>query len=227
MAFIRTCATDDNYHVRRLASEGIRPFLPWAQRVLLPPQDVVDVLTIIHADPTRYVTRSIANTLNDLSRDHPDLVITTLQSWTKAAKQSPEELDWMTRHALRALVKSDNHEALELLGSSKPKFSLTGVSINETVTIGDALHWRGVLKSSAQQKLKVALRIHYLKANGDHTTKVFAVKDINAGKESLEIEKKIPFKPITTRTLYLGTHHVELVVNGQVRGKRSFELIDK
>ena len=228
MAFIRTCATDDNYHVRRLASEGIRPFLPWAQRVLLPPQDVVDVLTIIHADPTRYVTRSIANTLNDLSRDHPDLVITTLQSWTKAAKQSPEELDWMTRHALRTLVKSDNHEALELLGyPSKPKFSLTGVSINETVTIGDALHWRGVLKSSAQQKLKVALRIHYLKANGDHTTKVFAVKDINAGKESLEIEKKIPFKPITTRTLYLGTHHVELVVNGQVRGKRSFELIDK
>ena len=66
----------------------------------------------------------------------------------------------------------------------------------------------------------------FLKASGEHSVKVFAVKELDAGDESFVIEKKISFKPITTRTLYLGTHHVELVVNGKTRAKRSFELID-
>ncbi len=227
MRFIRRCATDTNYHVRRLASEGIRPYLPWAQRVRLPPDQVVEVLSTLHADQTRYVTRSVANTMNDLSRDDPDLVIETLTRWRKAAEQDQDELDWMTRHALRTLVKADHRQALELLGyPSQPKFSLQGVSVSEAVAIGDALHWRGTLTSKTAQNLKIALRVHFLKANGDHSVKVFAVKEVAAGKESFVIEKKIPFKPITTRTLYLGTHHVELVVNGKARGKRSFELID-
>ena len=227
MDFVRNCAVDTNYHVRRLASEGIRPYLPWAQRVRLPITSVLEVLTILHADPTRYVTRSVANTLNDLSRDDPERVIETLENWHGSAAQARDELDWMTRHALRTLVKADNPQALELLGyPSEPRFSLSDVSASESVAIGDALHWQGTLKSKARQKLKVALRVHFLKASGEHSVKVFAVKDLDATEESFLIKKKIPFKPITTRTLYLGTHHVELVVNGKIRGKRSFELIN-
>ena len=227
MRFIRECAQDPNYHVRRLASEGIRPYLPWAQRVILPASEVVEVLTTLHADPTRYVTRSVANTMNDLSRNDPELVIDTLKRWQQLDAQIQEELNWMTRHALRTLVKADNKQALELLGyPSSPAFSLSDVSIDESVVIGDALHWRGTVHSKTQQNLKIALRVHFLKASGEHTTKVFAVKDVAADKESFVIEKKISFKPITTRTLYFGTHHIELVVNGKARGKRSFELTD-
>ena len=227
MRFVHRCATDSNYHVRRLASEGIRPYLPWAQRVRLPVLKVIEVLTILHADQTRYVTRSVANTLNDLSRDDPELVIETLTKWRSSAKQDPDELDWMTRHALRTLVKADNKQALEVLGyPSDPKFSLRDVSVSDSVAIGDALRWRGTITSKTSQKLKVALRVYFLKASGDHSVKVFAIKDVAAGSESFVIEKNISFKPITTRTLYLGTHHVELVVNGKSRGKRSFELID-
>ncbi len=227
MRFIHSCATDTNYHVRRLASEGIRPYLPWAQRIRLPSDSVIEVLNILHADPTRYVTRSVANTMNDLSRDDPELVIDTLKLWHRSSTQVKDELDWMTRHALRTLIKADDTQALELLGyPAEPKFSLGQVSASESVAIGDALHWRGTLKSRARQRLKIGLRVHFLKANGEHSVKVFAVKEIDAGKASFVIEKKISFKPITTRTLYLGTHHVELVVNGKTRGKRSFELID-
>ena len=227
MRFIRSCATDANYHVRRLASEGIRPYLPWAQRVRLPIDSVIDVMNLLHADPTRYVTRSVANTMNDLSRDDPEVVIKTLKQWRRSAAQVRDELDWMTRHALRTLVKTDNTQALELLGyPAEPKFSLRKVWASNSVAIGDALHWRGTLTSKARQKLKVGLRVHFLKASGEHSVKVFAVKDVDAGKEAFVIEKKISFKPITTRTLYFGTHHVELVVNGKIRGKRSFELIE-
>lgn len=228
MRFVRSCATDSNYHVRRLASEGIRPYLPWAQRVRLPVGSVIKVLTTLHGDTTRYVTRSVANTMNDLSRDDPEIVIRTLKSWHKSSEQNAEELGWMTRHALRTLVKADNRQALELLGyPSDPKFTLSGVSASESVAIGEALRWQGTLRSQASQKLKIGLRVHFLKSNGSHSVKVFAVKELDAAaKESFVIEKKIPFKPITTRTLYFGTHHVELVVNGRIRGKRSFELIN-
>ncbi|MEM1437028.1 MAG: DNA alkylation repair protein [Pseudomonadota bacterium] len=227
LRFIRDCATDSNYHVRRLASEGIRPYLPWAQRVRLPIDSVVEVLTILHADRTRYVTRSVANTMNDLSRDDPELVIKVLKRWHRSNTQVQDELDWMTRHALRTLIKADNRQALELLGyPAEPKFTLSGVSASETVAIGDALHWRGTLKSKTRQKLKVGLRVHFLRANGDHSVKVFAVKEMDATKESFLIENKIYINTITKPTQYLGTHHVELVVNGKIRGKRAFELIE-
>ena len=88
----------------------------------------------------------------------------------------------MTRHALRTLVKADNAEALELLGyPANPQFSLTGISVSESVAIGGALRWRGTLTSKTPQSLKIALRVHFLKANGEHSVKVFAVKEVDAG----------------------------------------------
>ena len=226
LAFIESCAEHDNYHVRRLASEGIRPYLPWAQRVLVPPPKVVSVLDMLHADPTRFVTRSVCNTLNDLSRNHPALVLATLKRWRKAAKQNPKELDWMTGHALRTLVKQDHAQALALLGyPTKPKFALTDVSQSSEVKVGGALQWGGTLTSQSKQKLKINLRLHFRKANGSQTPKVFAVKDIALDKgQTLTIAKKIPIKPMTTRTLYTGEHAAELVVNGVSCGKTPFEL---
>ena len=131
----------------------------------------------------------------------------------------------MTRHALRTLVKTDNGEALELLGyPSKPQFTLRKVSVPQTVRIGESVEWRGMLESKTSQNLKIALRIHFLKANGTHSARVFAVKDIEAAKGQISIEKNISIKPLTTRTLYPGIHQIELVVNGVARGRKSFEL---
>ncbi len=226
MAFIHACAVDDNYHIRRLSSEGIRPFLPWAERVTLPPATVIEVLDKLHADHTRYVTRSVCNTLNDLSKAEPKLVLNTLKRWHKHKLQTSDELDWMTRHALRSLVKNDNAQALALLGyPPNPKFSVGQIQISEQVKVGGALEWQGRLVSKAKQRLKLVLRVHYLKANGTHAAKTFAFKDLAMTKnQSVALHKRIPLKPMTTRTLYHGEHFVELVVNGVARGKRAFNL---
>lgn len=225
--FVHECAAHENYHVRRLASEGIRPYLPWAEQVVLPLQDIVSVLNRLHADSTRYVTRSVANTLNDLSKDHPGAVIDILKSWSETGLQETGELLWMTRHALRTLVKSGHADALEFLGyPAKPKFTVSDIEVAGTVAVGSSVRWRCLLASKIDQKLKIALRVHFLKADGTHSNKVFAVKDTAMLKgERLSIDKAISFKPISTRTLYPGVHHVELVVNGVARGKRSFRLV--
>lgn len=227
LEFVHSCAGHNNYHVRRLASEGIRPYLPWAKKVIVPVQDVINILTTLHADKTRYVTRSVANTLNDLTRSNPDQVINTLQSWRNLEVQRTQELDWMTRHALRTLTKAGYPDALKLLGyPSQPKFGVSGISADASVQVGSSLRWQGKLESKENQKLKISLRVYFLKADGSQSTKVFAVKDLALKKgERLTIDKAISFKPISTRTLYPGLHHLELVVNGVARGKRSFQLV--
>ncbi len=227
MTFITECARHDNYHVRRLASEGIRPYLPWAQKVVLPPAQIINVLEGLYDDETRYVTRSVANTLNDLSKDHPELVVSTLRNWQAQQRQQADELSWMTRHALRTLTKAGHAGALELLGyPAAPAFSVSGVEVDERVVVGDSLVWRGRLRSRARQRLKISLKIHFLKADGAHAVKVFAIKDVALGAgEALDIEKSIAFKPLSTRTLYAGKHAVEIDVNGISRCKRFFDLV--
>lgn len=227
MAFVHECAADDNYHVRRLSSEGIRPLLPWAPRVDLPPDVVVGVLDQLHGDATRYVTRSVANTLNDIAKRDGELVIATLQRWQAAGRQAPAELAWMTRHALRTLLKQDHLAALELLGyATQPKFRVSKLETTREVVVGEHFEWRCVVTSAAEQKLKIALRVHFLKANGGHAPKVFTVKDGTVAKgERLDVVKRHPFKPATTRVLYPGTHYAELVINGVASKRRAFELV--
>jgi len=228
LTFLRNCVNDDNYHVRRLASEGIRPLLPWGLRLNLPTTDVLGILDALHADATRFVTRSVANNLNDVAKTQPDAVLAQLRDWQAQERQQSAELDWMTRHALRGLVKADHPQALLMLGyPTKPRFKLSQVVCAEQVKIGDTLDWSGSLTSQAAQKLKILLRVHYLKANGRHAAKVFALKDVELKKGGvLALNKKLPFKAMTTRALYPGEHHLELVVNGVARGKRSFALLE-
>lgn len=110
--------TDPHYHVRRLCSEGTRPKLPWAKRLAVPVDYALPLLDNLYADPTRYVTRSVANHLNDISKLDPDLALNTLRRWkdTRQAYPKPSELDYVVRHAARTLIKRGDPRAVELLG---------------------------------------------------------------------------------------------------------------
>ena len=78
MEYFRRWSLDENATVRRLASEGCRPRLPWA--VALPmfkkdPSPLLPILENLKDDASLYVRKSVANNLNDISKDHPDLVL--------------------------------------------------------------------------------------------------------------------------------------------------------
>lgn len=223
---IHTWATADHYHVRRLASEGIRPYLPWAQRVLIPAREIVAVLELLHADDTRFVTRSVANTLNDISRTDPDLVIATLIRWHELKRQDAAELAWMTRHALRTLSKQGNRGALKMLGyPHNPKVARVSFDVPGYVKVGDTLNCSATFISQRAQRLKVLLRIGFLKANGALADKVFALKDVQAtANETISLSKSISFRPMTTRSLYPGEHQIELIANGKTIASADFVL---
>ncbi len=225
MAYVRRWARDDNYHVRRLASEGIRPFLPWSPRISIPLADIIEVLSTMHADNTRYVTRSVTNNLNDITKLARERVFDALKQWREEGRQKCAGLDWMTRHSLRTLLKLYDPRALKLLGYHKPEIEFTDSHATDVVLVGDSFEWRGKVTALESQKLLLTLRMHFLKANGQHSTKVFALKDLQMARgETLEIVKKIPFRPITTRVLYPGKHFVELAANGEIQAQCEFDL---
>lgn len=227
LRFVHDCTEDDNYHVRRLASEGTRPLLPWATRVGLPAETIVELLNKLHADSTRYVTRSVANSMNDLSKQDPALVIRTLKQWQKADRQQPAELDWMVRHSLRTLTKKDHIPALSLLGyPARPQVQISNLKIPKSIQVGDTLNCEFDLSAQAPQKLLVTLRVFYLKANGKQAPKVFTVTKADFQRDQRStLNKKLSFRPMTTRVMYPGAHRIEVVVNGQTQTGQDFQLV--
>ena len=133
----------------------------------------------------------------------------------------------MTGHALRTLVKQDHAQALSLLGYPlKPSVTLSSVESDNRIAVGEAFNWSGELHTGKRQNLKILLKVYYVKSDGSHQPKAFGVKDVEMAKgETLALQKRLPFRPMTTRALYPGRHLVELVVNGQVLDAREFDLV--
>ena len=230
LARLREWATDDSAHVRRLVSEGTRPRLPWTPLLrgfIAEPAPVVELLELLKDDPELYVRRSVANNLNDIAKDNPDVVVDVCRRWSVDA--GPDR-SWLIRHALRTLIKRGNPGALDVLGFGAPAtVSARGVRISPSAPqIGDSVRIELDLanEGGAPGHVLVDLRVHFVKANGSRSPKVFKLTtaDLAPG-ESIALRKTIALHQQTTRTHYPGTHSVELLVNGDARPLGSFDLL--
>jgi 3-methyladenine DNA glycosylase AlkC len=221
-------STDSNYHVRRLVSEGTRPRLPWSGRLTTDFDRALPLLDQLHADPTRYVTRSVANHLNDIAKIDPPTVLRTLKQWQRQKLQRPAELEWMTRHALRTLVKQGNEPALRLLGFRRdPRIRVTNFYVTpERITAGDAVVIQCELTAERAERLLIDYVVDFVKAGDKRSTKVHKLKSVElAAGESITLKKRHVFRAnATTYSLYSGTHHITLQINGQPGPTDSFEL---
>lgn len=221
-------AKDENFHVRRLASEGSRPRLPWGLQLpafVSDPTPVVALLETLKDDPEEYVRRSVANNLNDIAKDHPDLVAEIAHRWLKNA--SPER-KWLVKHACRTLIKQGHTKTLEAFGYAEPSLKVGTINIkNKNILLGSHLEFEVSITSDAPstQPLIIDYIIHHQRANGTTSPKVFKWKTIDLPAEkSLTFIKKHAVKPITTRVYYGGHHQVEIQINGQSFGRADFEL---
>ncbi len=219
LAKLNLWATDSNYHVRRLASEGSRPKLPWCQKINLTHTDTLPLLEALYTDPTRYVTRSVANHLNDISKIHPHIVTDTLKRWKTNKKANPKELEFIIKHSLRTLVKQGHSEALHFFDvQSNPALTNLHFSVkNDSIPIGNALEFGLDFTSLENQRFIVDYAISFIQKNGKLSKpKVYKLKQFHAQKEEkISLEKRHPLKAaMTTRTLYPGKHCLHLLVNG-------------
>lgn len=223
-------ARDDNPHVRRLVSEGTRPRLPWAPRLARFQQDpgpVLELLELLKDDPELYVRRSVANNLNDIGKDNPELLFTTAARWSEGASS---ERQWLIRHALRSALKRGEAGALSVLGfSAQPKIVIREVEVfPQQLRIGDSaqLAFTLVAEGTETQRLLVDFQIHYVKASGTTRAKVFKLRSLDlAPGQTVRLQKRVSCKEMSTRRHYPGEHRIELFVNGQLFPLGAFDLL--
>jgi 3-methyladenine DNA glycosylase AlkC len=228
LARLRAWATDPSEDVRRLVSEGTRPRLPWAPRLRqfqLDPSPVLELLELLKDDPSLYVRRSVANNLNDIGKDHPDILVATCRRWLE---DSTEERRWLVRHALRSAVKRGDPAALDVLGFRAAEGAVDGLVIEpELPRIGASVRITAVIGNAGDQRaaLNVDLRIHFVKASGGTSPKVFKLREIELDPgERVTLSKVISLRQHTTRTHYPGAHRIEVILNGSSHPAGSFAL---
>lgn len=228
LAVLHEWAGDENTHVRRLVSEGTRPRLPWAGRLyqfIADPTPVLPLLARLRSDSSLYVRRSVANHLNDIAKDHPDLVVQTLRDW---GRDGDKHLAWITRHALRTLLKEGHPGALGLVGFGEVAVAATVRVVPERIVMGEGVEIvvELVNKTAVSQPLLIDYVIHFVKANGSRSPKVFkwTQREVE-GHGTVSLSKRHVIKPITTRRYYGGEQVVGVQVNGRLLATASFTLV--
>lgn len=219
---------DPDWAVRRLASEGSRPLLPWAERIpalVADPAPTRPILDALHDDADENVRRSVANHLNDHSRAHPAFAVEVVRGWRAAGGA---HVDRVSRHALRTLVKRGDAAALELLGFPPAQLSVSPVEVSParvesggTVAFGAAVENVG----ADPAPLVIDYVLSFPGARGDERSKVFKIMSRTLGPgERFEVRASHSFRPITTRRYYPGRYGVSLQINGVPHPRTDFEL---
>ena len=218
---------DADEKVRRLASEGSRPRLPWGLQLkaLVPdPEPTGAILEALKDDESLFVRRSVANHLNDITKDHPERVLARLEGWDL----EKEPLRWIAKHACRTLIKRGNPRALKLFGFGGKTAVEASLSLKPAqLALGDRLHIEAILTSTSPktQRLAIDYVIHYVKARGVAFEKVFKWTEIDLpARKAVVLTKSQVIRDFTTRKHHPGHHRVELQVNGTRVAKAGFDL---
>jgi 3-methyladenine DNA glycosylase AlkC len=221
-------AHDENEHVRRLASEGSRPRLPWSFKldaVIQNPALTTPILQILQADEALYVRKSVANHLNDLTKDSPGHVLKLIKSWD----QKHPHTAWIIKRGCRSLLKQGDKKSMAVFNFTKDvQVAIKNFSSNKSnLRLNDVLVFQFdlVSKKKTDQRLMINYRIHYSKKSGVQLPKVFKLKEmILKSSQTVSIKKQQRFQDFTTRKLHTGTHLLEIVINGEIVVKKKFEF---
>jgi 3-methyladenine DNA glycosylase AlkC len=215
-------------HVRRLSSEGSRPRLPWSfklDEVIRDPSLTKPILENLKTDPELYVRKSVANHLNDISKENPDYMLALVKGWD----QSDPRTAWIIKHASRTLIKKGDSASLSVFNYEKnPKLRIDKFKLHTPkLQLGEKLHFDFDLVSekNREQKLVVDYLIHYRKKAGSLSPKVFKLKNVSLKpNEKVTITAKQLFRNFTTRTHFKGRHVLEIQINGKIMHSRPFHL---
>lgn len=103
LVIIRKWAMSDDFHLRRLASEGLRPKLPWAPKLdtfIQDPHRVFDILDLLKEDDIKFVKKSVANHLTDWLKVNKEPTATLIRNWSTSDNPHTQ---WIIRHATRKI----------------------------------------------------------------------------------------------------------------------------
>lgn len=229
LAIMLEWSKHENYKVRRLATEGSRPRLPWAMGIPFlkkDPSAIIPILENLKHDSSEWVRKSVSNNLNDIAKDHPETVLNIAKSWSGI---SPET-DAIIKHGCRTLLKQGHADILKHYGLDDTGILLSDFEIlTKKIKIGDSLAFSFSVTNTnpTDQQVRLEYSIYYKKQNGQNTKKVYKISErIYPAKMTVKIERKQKFVLITTRKFHLGNHQLAIIINGKEQEIKNFDLID-
>jgi 3-methyladenine DNA glycosylase AlkC len=233
MAQMLAWTSHPSEHVRRLASEGCRPRLPWAPALPMfkvDPSPILPVLERLKEDESLYVRKSVANNLNDIAKDHPQRVTETVKAW----KGRHPSTDWIIRHGSRSLIRQADPTVMAIFGyaaagddapltaSAELTVAPASLSIGEESRLAYTLQVRD---GGEPVRLRVEYAIDFVKANGKTARKQFLLSDKTcAGGSVLQGTRRHSWAELTTRKHYPGLHRIVLLVNGRETAWTALDL---
>ncbi len=181
------------------------------------------ILEKLKNDTSQYVRRSVANNLNDISKDNPKILKNIANTWVGKTA----EIDWIVKHACRTLLKQGDSEIMNLFGFFKPvHINISKLEIQKSICLGDRLDFSFVLATNKPElgKLRIEYAIGFLKKNGSLSKKVFKVSEAQITQQKKAVSKSHSFKIISTRRYYVGIHELSIIVNGCELASHNFML---
>jgi 3-methyladenine DNA glycosylase AlkC len=230
MAYLSAWAQDENEHLRRLASEGSRPRLPWGMALecfKADPTPLLPILEVLKDDPSEYVRKSVANNLNDISKDHPEWVLDLCEAWYGHSPRT----DWIVKHACRGLLKKGNRRAMRLFGFAEPAdIHVEELTLQRTaLAIGEELAYAFDLRVAGQERCKVRLelRVDYARGGGKTSRKVFQLGEAHYPPGTHRVERRLSLVDRSVRKHHPGQHRLVVVVNGVEKAEAHFDLLQR
>jgi len=224
MKQMKIWAKSDIVDLRRLSCEGCRPRLPWAVALTSfkqNPTEIFEILNILKFDSEKYVLRSVANNLNDISKENPSMVIDFIRQNIGISNN----LDYVLRHGSRTMLKNGDKEVLGVFGFGDTHSDIQNFVCDEVVKIGDKLNFGfDIVAKKLLGNLRIEYIIHYKLKNGKYGKKIYMIKQDNFDTKAICIQKSHHFRPISTRIYNTGKHSLDIVINGDTKISRQFVL---
>jgi 3-methyladenine DNA glycosylase AlkC len=227
MPVLLSWSTHPQERVRRLSSEGCRPRLPWGISVPALKKDpglIIPILENLRNDPSESVRRSVANNLNDISKDHPALLVELARKW----KGTSKETDGIIKHACRTLLKQGHVDVLSDYGLDASGITLEDFEIlTKAVKVGEALSFSFNITNTSDlaKTIRLEYAVYFRKANGRLTKKMFKISErIYQPGASVKVIRNQSFRLISTRKYYEGGHEISIVINGKELEKGLFHI---
>ncbi|WP_170223486.1 DNA alkylation repair protein [Nonomuraea turkmeniaca] len=215
-------AESPDEHLRRLASEGARPRLPWATRVgwLMTPGPTLPLLDRLRDDPSEYVRRSVANHVNDLAKDHPEVALELMARWRSGGGSHVEKV---LRHAARGLLRAGHPEALALMGATPGSGAVDVLALEaDTVAVGAKLAFSVSVTADGPGPL---LLKYAIRRPGSRRVFHLGQRAADGAGATFTLRKSHSFRPVTTRDEPPGPRELDVIVNGRVAATTTFTLI--
>ncbi len=220
-------STDPNINIRRFSSEGCRPRLPWAMALPVfkkDPYPIIPILENLKCDESEFVRRSVANNLNDISKDNPEIMLKLCADWYGDSEMT----DRIIKHACRTLLKSGDKTAMMLFGYGDPEniHIRDLILVKSEIEVGDYLYFSFYLDINEKKdvKIRIEYRIDFMKSNGKLSGKVFKLTENSFKPGIKKYNRKHLFADMSTRKHYSGIHVLTIIINGVEKAQTDFEL---